>query len=259
MDRQLFAALATIIIMLSLIFLAVDNLAELFVCRMTQGTPKLLAIFESLVLSGTILRPLLRSGMFLLTIIFVLLGFMNDCWCAPPWQWQIGALALFMAYINFLFLLKGLPLLGVYIPINMLFNIVTTFLKLIYLPILLILSFAFPFYMLFVRDTDAVMVSFLKNSVQLFYSKIYIVCNRKKGFLKLLPLLLAPLSIQWSRVQEHWISRVFLMMPTPTWSILPWPTSSSLHLWCLCQFFSSLSWLVMCFHSEIAYTCLNRV
>ena len=90
---------------------------------------------------------------------------MNDCWCAPPWQWQIGALAVFMAYINFLYILKGLPLLGVYIPINMLFNIVTTFLKLIYLPILLILSFAFPFYMLFVRNSDAFMVSFLSRNV----------------------------------------------------------------------------------------------
>ena len=154
-----FAALAVIIILVSFLFLAVDNMVELWVCHMAQGTPKFLAILESLFLSGGILRPLLRSAMFFLTIIFVFLGFVNDCWCAPPWQWQIGALAVFMAYINFLYLLKGLPLLGVYIPINMLFNIVTTFLKLIYLPILLILSFAFPFYMLFVRNSDAVMVS----------------------------------------------------------------------------------------------------
>ena len=154
-----FGALAVIIILVSFLFLAVDNMVELWVCHMTQGTPKFLANLESLFLSGGILRPLLRSGMFFLTIIFVFLGFVNDCWCAPPWQWQIGALAVFMAYINFLYLLKGLPLLGVYIPINMLFNIVTTFLKLIYLPILLILSFAFPFYMLFVRNSDAVMVS----------------------------------------------------------------------------------------------------
>ena len=156
MDKMSFAALALLTTLLSFLFLTVDNRRELWFCHMTQGTPKFLAIFESFFLSGAILRPLLRSGMFLLTIIFVF-GFWNDCWCAPPWQWQIGALTLFMAYINFLFLLKGLPLLGVYV--TMLFNIVTTFLKLIYLPILLILSFAFPFYMLFVRDTDAVMVS----------------------------------------------------------------------------------------------------
>ena len=102
------------------------------------------------------LQTVIRVGVFLLRIIFVF-GFLNDCWCAPRWQWQIGALAIFLAYINFILLLKGTPVLGV--PISMLFNIVITFLKLIYLPVLLILSFAIPFYMVFVRDSAAVPVS----------------------------------------------------------------------------------------------------
>ena len=92
-----------------------------------------------------------RAGVFLLTIIFVF-GFWNDCWCAPPWQWQIGALTLFMAYINILLTLKRMPILGV--PITMLLNIVVTFIKLIYLPVLLILAFAIPFYMVFVRQVS---------------------------------------------------------------------------------------------------------
>ena len=96
--------------------------------------------------------------MFLLTIVFVF-GFWNDYWCAPPWQWQIGALAVFLAYINIILLLKGMPIIGV--PINMLLNIVFTFLRLIYLPFLLIFAFAIPFYMLFVRDGPAVLVSLL--------------------------------------------------------------------------------------------------
>ena len=90
-------------------------------------------------------------GVFLLTITFVF-GFWNDCWCAPPWQWQIGALVLFMAYINLLLILKRMPKLGV--PITMLFNIVVTFMKLIYLPVLLILAFAIPFYMVFVKEVS---------------------------------------------------------------------------------------------------------
>ena len=92
-----------------------------------------------------------RAGVFLLTIVFVF-GFWNDCWCAPPWQWQIGALTLFMAYINILLTLKRMPILGV--PITMLLNIVVTFIKLIYLPVLLILAFAIPFYMVFVRQVS---------------------------------------------------------------------------------------------------------
>ena len=94
-----------------------------------------------------------RIMMFILTVVFVF-GFANDCWCAPPWQWQIGALVMFMAFFNLVLMLKRMPLLGV--PINMLLNIIIEFLKLIYLPILLILCFAFTFYMLFVREGDAV-------------------------------------------------------------------------------------------------------
>ena len=94
-----------------------------------------------------------RIVMFLLTIVFVF-GFANDCWCSPPWQWQIGALVMFMAFFNSVLLLKRMPWFGV--PINMLLNIVIVFLKLVYLPILLIFSFVFPFYMLFVRTGDAV-------------------------------------------------------------------------------------------------------
>lgn len=109
-----------------------------------------------------VVEVIFRSVTFSLIIIFVF-GFGNDCWCAPPWQWQIGAFAIFLAYINLLLLFKGIPLLGV--PINMLFHIVITFLKLIYLPILLIFSFAIPFYMLFVRDGDAVLVSIMGHLV----------------------------------------------------------------------------------------------
>ena len=88
--------------------------------------------------------------LFLLTIVFVS-GFANDCWCTPPWQWQIGALVMFMAYFNLILLLKAMPLLGVGVPINMLLNIIITFVKLAFLPVLLVLAFGFPFYMLFVR------------------------------------------------------------------------------------------------------------
>lgn len=90
------------------------------------------------------------------SIIFVS-GFGNDCWCAPAWQWQIGALALFLAWFNLVILLKDMPLTG--IPINMLFNIFLTFVGLVFLPTLLIISFALPFYMLFVRDMSALEVT----------------------------------------------------------------------------------------------------
>ena len=105
-----------------------------------------------------IVEAILGQFTFIFAIIFVF-GFHNDCWCAPPWQWQIGALAVFMAYISLIFLLKGVPLLNFGVYINMLLKIVYEFMKLILLPFLLILSFAFPFYMLFVRDAAGEQVS----------------------------------------------------------------------------------------------------
>ena len=143
-QRTSFMAMAVILILLSIAFLVF----EVWVRYMMRKRQKYFVDFE----------VVFRAGVFLLTIIFVF-GFWNECWCAPPWQWQIGALAIFMAYMNVLLLLKGMPVLGV--PINMLLNIVITFLKLIYLPILLIFSFAIPFYMVFVRDSDAVLVSLI--------------------------------------------------------------------------------------------------
>lgn len=141
-QRRAFTALAIILILMSVAFL----LFEVWFRYVMRKQRNIYFYFELV----------FRAAVFLLTIVFVF-GFLNDCWCAPPWQWQIGALALFMAFFNSVLLLKGMPFFGV--PINMLLNIVITFLALVYLPLLLILSFAIPFYMLFVRDAAAVLVS----------------------------------------------------------------------------------------------------
>ena len=147
-DRRAFAALAVILILMAIVFLLFE-IGYTIVTRKQKKT--FLSWFETV----------FQFGNFSLAIIFVF-GFMNNCWCAPPWQWQLGALTVFMAHINGLLLLKGLPKWGVYI--NMLLNIVITFLQLFYLPLVLVSAFAFPFYMLFVRDGAAVLVSCRLNA-----------------------------------------------------------------------------------------------
>ena len=127
------------LILLSLIYLAVE------VVQMVRRRRHYLSEGENYVQVLT----------FLLSIIYVS-GFGNECWCAPSWQWQMGALALFLAWFNLVILLKDMPFAG--IPINILFNICLTFVGLVFLPILLIISFALPFYMLFVRDLNALEV-----------------------------------------------------------------------------------------------------
>lgn len=92
--------------------------------------------------------------MYLVTIVFVhppgLYG--EECWCFPSWRWQIGAVALFLAWFNCCFLLKDWPFVGQ--PVTMLIHVYFNFFKLVYLPILLLLTFGFPLYMLHVQEAS---------------------------------------------------------------------------------------------------------
>ena len=83
------------------------------------------------------------------TFTFATAGQSEGCFCLGSNTWQFGALAVFLAWIDLVLYLKKLPLTA--IPINMLQSIIWTFLKLIYLPFILIIAFALPFYMLFSR------------------------------------------------------------------------------------------------------------
>ena len=95
------------------------------------------------------LENFVEPPLFILTIIFCAGLDKNDCFCTNAAIWQVGAVALFLAWIDLLMFLKRLPFTG--IPINILLNIVYTFITLAIVPTLLILSFALPFYMLLVR------------------------------------------------------------------------------------------------------------
>ena len=98
-----------------------------------------------------------QLALYISTVNFIY-GFDNECWCSTPWQWQIGAFAVFLSWLNFIFILKYMPYTAV--PINMFLSICWTFLKLIFLPIVLILAFGVPFYMVFVRTTASSEVSY---------------------------------------------------------------------------------------------------
>ena len=97
--------------------------------------------------------------MYSLTIIFVYWPHgvpVSDmeCWCFPSWRWQIGAIALFLAWFNCCFLLKDWPWVGQ--PVTMLINVYFNFLTLVYLPILLILTFGFPLYMIHAQEVSII-------------------------------------------------------------------------------------------------------
>jgi len=82
-----------------------------------------------------------------LTIGFVLSVRVNDCLCPSGSQWQLGCVVIFLAWIDFIFLMGNVPFTA--IPINMLLSITRSFLQVVALPILLIVSFGIPLFLLF--------------------------------------------------------------------------------------------------------------
>ena len=95
------------------------------------------------------------------TIVFVAGVQGEECFCAPGYIWQFGSLALFLGWIDLVLFLKKLPITGIHII--MLQGVLITFLKLVYLPIILIIAFAFPFNMLFSKVSLEAVCSILYN------------------------------------------------------------------------------------------------
>ena len=87
--------------------------------------------------------------LFIATIIFVSSGLQSGCLCPESWQWQLGALALFIAWLDMVLFLKKFPLTGIYVV--MFVDIFYTFMRMILLSILFVISFGLAFYMLFFR------------------------------------------------------------------------------------------------------------
>ena len=82
---------------------------------------------------------------YILSIIFVI-HFGTNCWCPANWQWQLGALAVFLAWINLILFLKRVPLLGIYV---LMFNtILRTFLKSALIAFFFVVAFSISFYMI---------------------------------------------------------------------------------------------------------------
>jgi len=81
-----------------------------------------------------------------LTTSFVISNKFHHCFCPSGPQWQLGTLVIFLAWLNFILLMRSVPFTA--IPINMLLGITRSFLKVITLPILLVISFGIPLFLL---------------------------------------------------------------------------------------------------------------
>ena len=100
----------------------------------------------------------------------------DECWCADSTTWQMGAAACVLAWLNLLYLLKRLPFTA--IPINMMLNILFTFFSIALLPLLLIVTFALPFYMLLANPVSYVYAPRVKCYIAMYYFVcVHYICN----------------------------------------------------------------------------------
>ena len=84
--------------------------------------------------------------LFILSIIFAWV-FHTHCLCEKSWQWQLGIVAVFLAWIDLVVFIRKLPLVGIYVVLFI--DIFKIFLKMIFFSILLVVAFGLAFYMAF--------------------------------------------------------------------------------------------------------------
>ena len=97
------------------------------------------------------------------SIVFTFV-FATPCLCVYSWQWQIGVVSVFLGWIGLITFLQKWPVTGVYVL--MFVNILGSFMKIAFLALLLVIAFAFAFYML-LFDPDEMLSEIDSTSLSL--------------------------------------------------------------------------------------------
>lgn len=80
--------------------------------------------------------------------------FNSPCLCPKDWQWQIGAIAVFLAWIDLILFFAKFPQIGIYSLIFV--KILSTFFKAVFVSALLVIAFALALYMSFYEPSITV-------------------------------------------------------------------------------------------------------
>ena len=96
----------------------------------------------------------IQIPMLIFTVMFVS-SIQEECLCAAKWQWRIGTMTVFIAWIRLFFELHQFPMIGLYV--EMLQKILQQFINVSVVAAVLVFSFGIPFYMAF-HDSKAEVV-----------------------------------------------------------------------------------------------------
>ena len=112
----------------------------------------------------------LQVFVFIGTLVFVSAQYyagVANCWCASKGMWQFGAVVVTCSWCNLIVILRSCPLYSIGSYTTLLFKICWCYVRVIYLHILLIATFAFSFYMLLIATMVRV---FCSSSQKYFFS-----------------------------------------------------------------------------------------
>lgn len=106
--------------------------------------------------------------LFVFSIIYAWI-FHSPCMCPKPWQWQIGAIAVFLAWFDLILFFAKFPQIGIYSLIFV--KILSTFFKAVFVSALLVIAFALALHMSFFEPSimvrpgyDVLRIIFLSRS-----------------------------------------------------------------------------------------------
>ena len=109
----------------------------------------------------------LEIPLYIFSVIFVNV-IHRECLCPSRGQWQIGTIAVFLAWVNLLLFMNKWPDLGIYI--SMLWRIILNFLKVSIIALFLIIAFGFAFYMAF-YEPDLPVSSQISSLMEYYFQR----------------------------------------------------------------------------------------
>ena len=117
------------------------------------------------------LTNLLEWACYVLSVIFVLdFGSSGGLGVKEPWQWECGAVAVWLAWMVLLLFIQKVPIFGIYIL--MFVTVIKTFFRFLFVFGLFIAAFSFSFYMLLQNQEKVWQVAKINVSGSGFTRKI---------------------------------------------------------------------------------------
>ena len=94
--------------------------------------------------------------LYITATLFVIPVYINHCGCASHWQWQVGIVSVLLVWLDLIMSASNIP--GISLFVIMFREIASTFFRLIFFALLLIIAFTLMLFMMFHNPTHTAKV-----------------------------------------------------------------------------------------------------